>query len=136
MCATASVTIGLILIRQCRIFKDMETVVETPAYLRQAKAVGMTEAEMTDVVSAIAADPLSGNLLVGSGGCRKVRFGGKGKGKSGGYRIITFVGGGDLPVFLLWVLSKGSTAALTRAQTNALSVATQSLQEDYTKRPA
>jgi hypothetical protein len=114
----------------------METVVETPAYLRQAKAVGMTDDEMVQVVNIISANPLAGALLVGSGGCRKVRVGGKGKGKSGGYRVITFVGGGSLPVFLLWVLSKSSTSALTQAQTNALNAATASLREDYMERPA
>ncbi|MBI1686468.1 type II toxin-antitoxin system RelE/ParE family toxin [Caulobacter hibisci] len=114
----------------------METVVETPAYLRQAKVIGMTKAEMDEAVAIVSVNPLAGDLLVGSGGCRKVRVGGKGKGKSGGYRVVTVIGGGDLPVFILWVLSKGSTSALTKAQTNALSAAVKDLQQSYSTKSA
>lgn len=105
----------------------MQSVVETPAYLRQAKTVGMTDDEMAAAVDLLAADPEAGVRIVGSGGCRKVRMAGKGKGKSGGYRIITWFGGGDIPVFLLWVLSKGSDANLTDAQVSSLGKAVQAL---------
>ena len=56
----------------------------------------------------------------GTGGARKVRFAGRGKGKSGGYRVITFYGGGDIPLFLLDVFGKGSRPNLTKAQHNEL----------------
>lgn len=105
----------------------MQTVVETPAYLRQAKIVGMTDDEMKTAIDLVAANPEAGDRIVGSGGCRKVRLAGKGKGKSGGYRIITWHGGDAIPVFLLWVLSKGSAANLTDAQVIALSTATRAL---------
>ena len=42
------------------------------------------------MVSAISREPTFGELMVGTGGCRKVRFPGKGKGKSGGYRTIHY----------------------------------------------
>lgn len=98
----------------------MHTVVETAAYLRSAKRIGMTDAEMDAAVDTMAKDPQAGELIVGSGGCRKVRIAGKGKGKSGGYRIVTYYGGETVPVFLLSVLSKGSDANFTAAQVNAL----------------
>lgn len=58
--------------------------------------------------------------LQGTGGCRKVRFAGRGKGKSGGYRTITFYSGSDLPVFLITVFGKGERADLTQKERNAL----------------
>ncbi|MGH6955630.1 MAG: type II toxin-antitoxin system RelE/ParE family toxin [Caulobacteraceae bacterium] len=98
----------------------MHTVAETHAFIRAAERVGMSEAERTDAVATVAATPAAGDLIVGSGGCRKVRIAGRGKGKSGGYRVITYFQGGDGVVFLLWVLSKGRDANLTEAQVNEL----------------
>lgn len=97
----------------------METVVETPAYLAAANDAGMSEAERTAAVDLVSANPEVGDLIVGTGGCRKVRLAGKGRGKSGGYRLITFYKVGD-KVFLLTVFSKGDRANLTQAERNGL----------------
>ena len=51
--------------------------------------------------------------MEGTGGARKVRFAGKGKGKSGGYRVITFFTGIDIPVFLLNLFAKNEKTNLT-----------------------
>ncbi len=88
----------------------MHAVVETPIYLADAKAAGVTEDERTAIVNAIAADPEAGDIIPGTGGVRKVRVAGKGKGKSGGYRVITYVATPDIPVFLLALVSKGQRA--------------------------
>lgn len=98
---------------------DMDVVVETPTYLKAAKAAGMTEAEMKAAVLMIAANPEAGDVMVGTGGCRKVRLAGKGKGKSGGYRLITFYKVGE-QVFLLTVFAKGDRANLTQRERSAL----------------
>jgi hypothetical protein len=105
----------------------MQTVVETPSYLASAKAEGMTEIEMKAAVDMIAGEPQSGAIIVGSGGCRKVRLAGKGRGKSGGYRVVTVYGGNHMPVFLLWVLSKGSAANFTDAQVKAMAKAAKAI---------
>lgn len=42
-----------------------------------------------------------------------MRFAGRGKGKSGGYRVIIFWGGEDVPVFLLALDAKNERADLT-----------------------
>jgi hypothetical protein len=81
----------------------------------------MTEEKRKAAVDTIAADPTAGDLIVGSGGCRKVRVAGRGKGKSGGYRVVTCYAGERFPAFLLWALSKGRSANLTDAQVNQLS---------------
>ena len=97
----------------------METVVETPAYLAAANEAGMSDAERVAAVDLVSANPEVGDLIVGTGGCRKVRLAGKGRGKSGGYRLITFYKVGDR-VFLLTVFSKGDRANLTQAERNGL----------------
>jgi|SRR5579872_2196791 len=104
----------------------MHTVIETAAFARSAKDVGMSSAEMTAAIDLVSGDPTAGDLIVGSGGCRKVRVAGRGKGKSGGYRVITFFVS-EYGVFLLWVLSKGRDANLTKSQVNTLARLTMTL---------
>ena len=105
----------------------MHTVVETPAYLASAKRVGMTEHEMKAAVDIVAANPTAGDLIVGSGGCRKLRLAGRGKGKSGGYRVVTCYANERTPVFLLAVLSKGSDANFSAAQVASMYATTRAL---------
>jgi mRNA-degrading endonuclease RelE of RelBE toxin-antitoxin system len=50
----------------------------------------------------------------------KVRLAGRGKGKSGGYRLITYYGTEDVPVFLLALFSKGDRANLSVGECNAI----------------
>ena len=38
----------------------------------------------------------AGDVIEGTGGARKLRFAGKGKGKRGGFRVITFFSGADI----------------------------------------
>jgi len=100
----------------------MHTVVEMPAYLKAAKQCGMTDQEMKLAVDTVSATPVVGDLIVNSGGLRKIRLAGRGKGKSGGYRIITYYASKeDEPVFLVWVFSKGDTGNLSDAQVKQLS---------------
>ena len=80
----------------------------------------MTETEREDIALFLAANPQAGDVIKGSGGCRKFRFARSGKGKSGGYRIVTWYGGGDIPVFLLTVFAKGQQANLSQSECNAL----------------
>jgi hypothetical protein len=54
-----------------------------------------------------------------------------GKGKSGGYRVVTFYSGAWLPVFLLTVFGKGTKVDLTRAERNELRRELAGLVEDY-----
>ena len=98
----------------------MQTIIETPAYLSDVKALGLTDVERTAIVDYIAQHPSAGEVMPGTGGARKVRFGGRGKGKSGGYRVITFYSGDDMPVFLLNIFAKGEKVNLTKAEQNEL----------------
>jgi len=74
----------------------------------------------------IARAPMAGDIIVGSGGLRKVRVAGRGKGKSGGYRVVTYDAGLEEPVVVLSVLSKGSDANFSAAQIKAMTKSTRS----------
>ena len=107
----------------------MHAVIETRSYLRAAEDEGMTEEERNEAIDTVAKDPMAGDLIVGGGGCRKIRLAGKGRGKSGGYRVVTYFTAEDVPVFLVSVLSKGSRGNFSRAERNAMAIAAENLSE-------
>jgi hypothetical protein len=111
----------------------MHAVIETPTYRRSAEQAGLTEDERTAIATLIAADPTAGDLMEGTGGARKLRVAGRGKGKSGGYRVITYYAADDVPVFLLDIFGKGEKANLTKAERNTLQAILSTLADEYRK---
>jgi hypothetical protein len=111
----------------------MHTVVETPSYLADAKAARLSESERDAVVEIVANHPEAGDEISGTGGARKLRLAGRGKGKSGGYRVITFYSGKDVPVFLLAVYSKGEKSDLSKGERNELKGVLADIARDYRK---
>jgi hypothetical protein len=65
-----------------------------------------------------------------------VRIGGRGKGKSGGYRTITFYSGEAMPVYLITDFSKGEKASLTGKESSALKAITKGIVAEHQKRMA
>jgi hypothetical protein len=61
----------------------MHGVIRTETFLKDARAAGLSESDQQLIVVAISENPMLGDLMPGTGGCRKVRFAGKGKGKRG-----------------------------------------------------
>lgn len=111
----------------------MHVVVETAPFKAAAKAAGLGRDELERIVVRCARHPDAGDAIAGTGGARKLRFAGRGKGKSGGYRVITFYSGADLPVFLLTVFAKGERSDLSQAERNALARLTKALVASYRK---
>src|SRR5258705_11661145 len=91
----------------------LQTVVETPEFLAQARGL-LTEQERSELVDFLARNPTAGDLMQGTGGARKLRWGAKGKGKSGGARVITFFGGPGAPRVPVTDLGKGEGANLPK----------------------
>ena len=80
---------------------------------------GLSKDEIEALTLQLAANPTAGDEIVGTGGCRKLRLAGRGKGKSGGYRIVTFYSGETIPVFLITAFSKGEKADLSQRERSA-----------------
>jgi hypothetical protein len=112
----------------------MHAVCETHAFRRAAAQAGMTEDEIARLVDFLTENPAAGDEMAGTGGCRKVRVSGRGKGKSGGYRTITFFTGEALPLFLVTVFSKGERANLSKAECNKLRDVTKAIVNEYRAR--
>jgi hypothetical protein len=113
---------------------DVHVVVETAPFIAAAKAAGVSGSEVDRIVDYLARHPGAGDAIRGTGGARKLRFAGRGKGKSGGYRVITFYSGANLPVFLLTIFAKGERSDLTKAERNALGQLTKALVDGYRRR--
>lgn len=63
--------------------------VEAPLFTKLIYSY-MNDAEYSALQTELASRPESGDIIPGSGGIRKVRWSGKGKGKRGGFRIIYY----------------------------------------------
>ncbi len=67
----------------------MLTIYETPTFLSDIAEI-WTEDERLAFFSWIAENPLAGDVIRASGGCRKARWSRSGSGKCGGVRVIYF----------------------------------------------
>ena len=64
--------------------------------------------------------PEAGDIIKGSGGIRKIRWGAKGKGKRGGVRIIYYWQRPDSHIYLITLYAKNELADLTPGEIAAL----------------
>ncbi|MCY4211230.1 MAG: transcriptional regulator [Gammaproteobacteria bacterium] len=83
----------------------MYTIIETPTFLRDVRKI-WTEDEHGDFCAWLAANPGAGEVIPGSGGCRKVRWGRTGIGKRGGTRVIYFTRLANEEIWLLVIYNK------------------------------
>lgn len=91
----------------------------------------MTPADMATIVDLVSREPVAGDEVVGSGGIYKRRVAGRGKGKSGGYRIMTAYVGDRAPVYLLALLSKGERANFTRDEISSMREAVEAIRRHW-----
>jgi hypothetical protein len=98
---------------------NRQTVVETPSYIVLAGKL-FTERERDGIVALVAENPECGDVMLGTGGFRKVRVPRQGMGKSGGARVVYIWRNDKFPVFLITVFPKNRKANLTKAERNAL----------------
>jgi len=83
----------------------MLTVIETPTFVRFANDYWNDEVR-TNFITFIAGNSNAGDVVPGSGGVRKVRWGNTGSGKRGGVRVIYFNRLANGEIWLLLVYGK------------------------------
>ncbi len=97
----------------------LTTVTELPEYIRCANEL-LNETERKSVIDYLAAHPRAGDLMEGTGGIRKLRWGSGGKGKSGGVRVIYYYHDHRIPLYLLTVFGKNEKPNITKSERNEL----------------
>jgi len=100
--------------------RGMQTVLLTPTFLSDAKRAGLSDEGLTNIAARVARDPHGGDVIPGTGGARKRRISGKGKGKSGGYRVISYFAADDVPIILLALIDKGERSDISQSDRNLL----------------
>lgn len=109
--------------------RGMITIIEFPAFLSQI-GYSISEEERDEFIDFIAKNPEAGDIIPGTGGVRKVRWGSKNKGKSGGVRVIYYFYDEQAPVFLLTVYGKNEQENLTNEQKKQISALAQILKAE------
>lgn len=112
----------------------LHVVAELPQFLRDVEAAKIGEVQHQAIIDVIAANPRQGDEVRASGGVRKVRFAGRNKGKSGGYRVITAYFGPNAPVYLVALLSKGERGNFTAAEIAGFRTLTQEIARYWRRR--
>jgi hypothetical protein len=97
----------------------MLTIAELPEYIRRAEKL-MSASERSEIINYLAAHPKAGDLMEGTGGIRKLRWGRGAQGKSGGVRVIYYVHSEKMPLYLLTLFAKNERANISKAQRNEL----------------
>ena len=113
----------------------MNTVVELPEFIRRAHKL-LRETEREALIEYLAASPLAGVLLEGTGGIRKLRWKREGMGKRGGVRVIYYYHDERYPLFLLTVFGKSEQSNISKAERNMLAKLTKRLIATYQQRNA
>jgi len=91
------------------------TVVETSIFARRAEKL-LTVEEYEELIFYLALHKDAGDEIPGAGGVRKVRFAAKGKGKSGGVRVIYYFYDAENPLYAILLYGKNEQANLTPKQ--------------------
>lgn len=96
----------------------MRTVAEAPTFTRQAEKL-FDENEKAELISFLADNPLSGDVIPDTGGVRKVRFAASGRGKRGGARVVYYFLDDSIPLYALLVYQKNEKVDLTPEEKRA-----------------
>ena len=99
---------------------DMEFI-ETPAFTNRA-ASRLTDEELLSLQVGLSNRPDAGELILGSGGLRKIRIRGSGRGKRGGARVIYYWAVAKSQIILLDIYAKNERSDLTKDQIRSMKV--------------
>ena len=109
------------------------SVVETPEFLSVTRKL-MSGDERALLVDYLAYNPAAGDLIPGTGGVRKLRWGLEGRGKRGGARVIYFHHDAGMPLFALTAFAKNERADLSQQDRNDFRQLTVLLVEAFKRR--
>ena len=94
-------------------------ILETTVFTRQVITL-LTDEEYASLQTTLVLNPASGQLIIGSGGLRKIRWRAKGRGKRGGTRVIYYWAVQQDQLLMLFIYPKNVQDDLSPGQLKLL----------------
>jgi hypothetical protein len=82
------------------------------------------------IEKALVQDPEAGDVIPGTGGVRKLRFGFRGRGKSGGVRLIYYYRSSKSRIYLILMYAKGRKEDLRPAERATMKTLTAAIERE------
>ena len=111
----------------------MQIVARTPVLDHQTRRL-LSERERRELIDYLAANPLAGDEIPGTGGVRKLRFAASGRGKRGGTRVIYFYGGDRIPIYPLLAYAKSDRIDLNPGERRVVAAIVRAIRSEERKR--
>ncbi len=89
-------------------------IIETSNFSRRVSDY-LTDEQYMELQLYLAVEPRAGVVIPKSGGCRKLRWRGSGRGKRGGYRIIYYYQDREGKIWLFTIYSKNEAEDIPRS---------------------
>jgi len=102
-------------------------IIETSIFTKQLNKL-LSDDEYRELQFALIQRPDAGQLIIGSGGLRKLRWQMRGRGKRGGVRVVYYWAVSDDQILMLAIYPKSKQTDLTPAQ---LRILKQIVEEEY-----
>lgn len=93
--------------------------IETISFTRRIREL-LTDDEYSRLQTTLIGAPDAGDVIKGSGGLRKIRWAARGRGKSGGVRVIYYWVTEEGIIYMLSIYAKNVKGDLTKQEIKAL----------------
>ena len=94
-------------------------IIETSIFTKKINTL-LNDEEYRALQNVLVERPGSGDIIQGSGGIRKIRWGAGGQGKRGGERVIYYLATHNDQIFMLYAYAKNELDDLTKDQLTVL----------------
>ena len=94
--------------------------IETPSFTKRWFALGFNDDDLAELQQFLIKNPEAGDIMIGTGGLKKIRYAFRGRGKSGSTRVCYVDFATFAKTYLIQVFSKEEKPNLTDLEKNAV----------------